>query len=43
MSNIFNEFYRGNLSPADKRMVKGSEMVRGMKRTGTIRKSPPRT
>ena len=31
MSNIFNELYRGNLSPADKRMVKGSEMARAMK------------
>ena len=31
MSNTFNEFYRGNLSPADKRMVKSSEMARAMK------------
>ena len=31
MSNIFDEFYRGNLSPADTRMVKGSEMPRAMK------------
>ena len=30
-SHILNEFYRGNLSPADKRMVKGSEMARAMK------------
>ena len=32
MSNIFNEFYHGNLSPADKRMIKGSEMARAMKK-----------
>ena len=24
MSGIFKEFYRGNLSPADRQMVKGS-------------------
>ena len=27
---ILNDFYRGNLSPADKRMVKGSEMAQAM-------------
>ena len=30
MSNILKEFYRGNLSPADKQMVKGSGMARAM-------------
>ena len=30
-SHILNEFYRGNLSPADKRMIKGSGMARAMK------------
>ena len=31
MSNqILNEFYRGNLSPADRQMVKGSEMARAV-------------
>lgn len=30
MSNILKDFYRGNLSPADKQMVKGSEMARAM-------------
>ena len=30
MSNILKEFYRGNLSPADKQMVKGSEIARAM-------------
>ena len=29
-SHILNKLYRGNLSPADKRMVKGSEMARAM-------------
>ena len=28
--HILKEFYRGNLSPADKQMVKGSEMARAM-------------
>ena len=30
MSNILKEFYCGNLSPADKQMVKGSGMARAM-------------
>ena len=30
MSNILSDFYRGNLSPADKQMVKGSKMARAM-------------
>ena len=30
MGNILKEFYRGNLSPADKQMVKGSGMARAM-------------
>lgn len=31
MSNqILKEFYRGNLSPADRQMVKGSEMARAV-------------
>lgn len=28
--HILKEFYRGNLSPADKQMVKGSEMAHAM-------------
>ena len=29
-TSILNDFYRGNLSPADKRMIRGSEMARAM-------------
>ena len=29
-TRILNEFYRGNLSPADKRMIKGSGIARAM-------------
>ena len=29
-NSILNEFYRGNLSPADRRMVNGSEMARAV-------------
>ena len=29
-TSILNEFYRGNLSPADKRMIKGSGIARAM-------------
>ena len=31
MNGILKEFYRGNLSPADRRMIKGSEIARAMK------------
>ena len=30
MSNILKEFYCGNLAPADRQMVKGSEIARAM-------------
>ena len=30
MNNILKEFYRGNLSPADRQMIKGSEIARAM-------------
>ena len=30
MNNILKEFYRGNLAPADRQMVKGSEITRAM-------------
>ena len=30
MSNILKDFYRGNLVPADRQMVKGSEIARAM-------------
>ena len=30
MNNILKEFYRGNLTPADRQMVKGSEIARAM-------------
>ena len=30
MNNILKEFYRGNLAPADRQMVKGSEIARAM-------------
>ena len=29
-TRILNEFYRGNLSPADRQMIKGSEIARAM-------------
>ena len=29
-SNILKEFYRGNLSPTERRIVKGSEMARAV-------------
>ena len=29
-SNILKQFYRGNLSPAERRIVKGSEMARAV-------------
>ena len=29
-NSILNDFYRGNLSPADRQMVKGSEMARAV-------------
>ena len=30
MNNILKEFYRGNLTPADRQLVKGSEIARAM-------------
>ena len=30
MNDILNDFYRGNISPADKRMVAGSGMARAI-------------
>lgn len=30
MNDILKEFYRGNLSPADRQLVKGSEMARAV-------------
>ena len=30
MNDILKEFYRGNLSPADRQMVKGSEIARAV-------------
>lgn len=31
MNNILKEFYCGNLAPADRQMVKGSEIARALK------------
>lgn len=32
MNNILKEFYYGNLTPADRQMVKGSEIARAMEK-----------